>query len=500
MSAAGTLQPAVPGGDLADADRPAGRDRHAQGEACRLGRDRRSTWTTGDDRDRPTPSSASPAMVFLHPTAAAALRAYERARDDGVPRGGAGHVLRQQPRQAAGQPATSPHVRRARRGERASRPRPGSGAPRLHDLRHVVHGRDAAGLVPRRRGRPGPPPAPVHLARPRRPEVHLLVPLRPSRSSSPWPPPLEPAGRATAGIVTDLAPDPAGVLHRPARPAEEGQPATPSPPTATPAGSCSPSPGARPARRPASSASPTWTPPLIGGVPAAPGRPAGQRTAPPATPAWPRSTPCSSYAAPRAPEHAAVISQVLAIPPRRRERAIVSYLTAEEIDALLAAPDRATWHGRRDHALLLLAVQTGLRVSELTGLTRQDVHLGAGPHVRCHGKGRKDRATPLTSPDRQGPADLARRAQPATRTDPLFPTRARRPALPRRRRAARRQARQPPPRQPARRIKEQERHPAHAAALRRDGAAAGRRRHLGHRPLAGPRGPRKPPRSTFTPT
>jgi integrase/recombinase XerD len=104
-----------------------------------------------------------------------------------------------------------------------------------------------------------------------------------------------------------------------------------------------------------------------------------------------------SYAAPRAPEHAASISQVLAIPPRRRERAIVSYLTPVETDALVAAPDRTTWHGRRDHALLLLAVQTGLRVSELTGLARQDIHLGAGPHVRCHGKGRKDRATPLTA-------------------------------------------------------------------------------------------------------
>jgi integrase/recombinase XerD len=104
-----------------------------------------------------------------------------------------------------------------------------------------------------------------------------------------------------------------------------------------------------------------------------------------------------SYAAPRAPEHAASISQVLAIPPRQRERAIVSYLTPVETDALVAAPDRTTWHGRRDHALLLLAVQTGLRVSELTGLARQDIHLGAGPHVRCHGKGRKDRATPLTA-------------------------------------------------------------------------------------------------------
>jgi site-specific recombinase XerD len=103
------------------------------------------------------------------------------------------------------------------------------------------------------------------------------------------------------------------------------------------------------------------------------------------------------YAAPKAPEHAAIISQVLAIPPRRRERAIVSYLTPEETDALVTAPDRDSWHGRRDRALLLLAVQAGLRVSELTGLNRQDIHLGAGSHVRCHGKGRKDRATPLTS-------------------------------------------------------------------------------------------------------
>jgi integrase/recombinase XerD len=128
------------------------------------------------------------------------------------------------------------------------------------------------------------------------------------------------------------------------------------------------------------------------------------------------------YAAPKAPEHAAVISQVLAIPPRRRERAIVSYLTPEETDALVAAPGRTTWHGRRDRALLLLGIQTGLRVSELTGLLRQDVHLGAGPHVRCHGKGRAARplprqgqkgpGNPAHQPDRQGHADLARRARP----------------------------------------------------------------------------------------
>jgi integrase/recombinase XerD len=129
------------------------------------------------------------------------------------------------------------------------------------------------------------------------------------------------------------------------------------------------------------------------------------------------------YAAPRAPEHATVISQVLAIPPRRRERAIVSYLTPEETDALLAAPDRGTWHGRRDHALPLLAVQTGLRVSELTGLTRQDTHLGAGPHVRCHGKGRKDRATPLTAQTVRVLKPWLAELGPAPGS-PLFPTRA----------------------------------------------------------------------------
>lgn len=129
------------------------------------------------------------------------------------------------------------------------------------------------------------------------------------------------------------------------------------------------------------------------------------------------------YAAPRAPEHAATISQVLAIPPRRRERAIVSYLTPEETDALLAAPGRTTWHGRRDHALLLLAVQTGLRASELTGLTRQDAHLGAGPHVRCHGKSRKDRATPLTSQVARTLRNWLAETGPGP-DGPLFPARA----------------------------------------------------------------------------
>lgn len=102
------------------------------------------------------------------------------------------------------------------------------------------------------------------------------------------------------------------------------------------------------------------------------------------------------FAARQHPEHAASISRVLAIPPKRYDRALVNYLTEAEVDALLAACNQATWTGRRDHTLLLLAIQTGLRVSELTALTRRDVHLGAGAHVACHGKGRKDRITPLT--------------------------------------------------------------------------------------------------------
>jgi integrase/recombinase XerD len=127
------------------------------------------------------------------------------------------------------------------------------------------------------------------------------------------------------------------------------------------------------------------------------------------------------FAALQHPEHAAVIQRVLAIPVKRFHRADVTYLTEPEVGALLAAPDRATWTGRRDHTLLLLAVQTGLRASELTGLDCGDVHLGTGAHISCHGKGRKDRATPLTA----GTAVSLRtwlqerRGQPS---DPLFPT------------------------------------------------------------------------------
>ena len=87
--------------------------------------------------------------------------------------------------------------------------------------------------------------------------------------------------------------------------------------------------------------------------------------------------------------------RILAMPNKRYVKRAVTFLDAEEMAALLAAPDRTTWAGRRDHALLLLAIQTGLRASELVGLTRGDVALGTGAHIRCMGKGRKERATPL---------------------------------------------------------------------------------------------------------
>lgn len=128
------------------------------------------------------------------------------------------------------------------------------------------------------------------------------------------------------------------------------------------------------------------------------------------------------YASLHAPEHAELISRVLAIPSKRHDHPTVCFLTREEISALLAAPDPATWAGRRDHALLTVGVQAGLRVSELTGLTTNDAVPGTGPHVTCHGKGRKERATPLTPATAAVLRDwLAERGGAAT--DPLFPTR-----------------------------------------------------------------------------
>lgn len=132
------------------------------------------------------------------------------------------------------------------------------------------------------------------------------------------------------------------------------------------------------------------------------------------------------FAAFRHPEHAALIERVLAIPPKRFDRALVTFLTRPEIDGLLAAPNRSTWTGRRDHVLLLVAIQTGLRASELVGLAVGDVHLGTGAHVSCRGKGRKDRVTPLTT----ATASTLRvwlREREGQKDDPLFPTRTGRP-------------------------------------------------------------------------
>ncbi|HEY6798313.1 MAG TPA: tyrosine-type recombinase/integrase [Kineosporiaceae bacterium] len=129
------------------------------------------------------------------------------------------------------------------------------------------------------------------------------------------------------------------------------------------------------------------------------------------------------YAAYRHPEHAATISQVLAIPAKRFHRTELTYLTPPEVDALLAAPDQTTTAGRRDHAMTQLAVTAGMRVSELTGLTFNDLHLGTAAHVVCHGKGRKTRTTPL---DPQTVAVLrSYTAALANQTGIVFPTRTR---------------------------------------------------------------------------
>ncbi|MBI2835916.1 MAG: site-specific integrase [Acidobacteria bacterium] len=128
------------------------------------------------------------------------------------------------------------------------------------------------------------------------------------------------------------------------------------------------------------------------------------------------------YAALRHPEHAAVIARVLAIPQKRFERRLVTFLTEPEVEALLAAPDRTTWTGRRDHALLALAVQTGLRASELIASRSTDVHLGVGPHISCLGKGRKQRITPLTAPV-VAVLSVWLRERAGQTDDPLFTTR-----------------------------------------------------------------------------
>lgn len=132
------------------------------------------------------------------------------------------------------------------------------------------------------------------------------------------------------------------------------------------------------------------------------------------------------YAALEHPEHAHTIARVMAIPTKRHDSNVISYLDPGEITALLAAPDQDTWLGRRDHALLTVMIQTGVRVSELTGLHIGDVHLGVGAHIRVTGKGRKKRSPTLT---RETVAVLTAwinelHGKP---DQPLFPTRQGRP-------------------------------------------------------------------------
>lgn len=102
------------------------------------------------------------------------------------------------------------------------------------------------------------------------------------------------------------------------------------------------------------------------------------------------------YASLECPEHSSQIARILAIPSKRYHRRLVDFLTRTEVDAMLAEPDQSTWLGRRDRTLLLIAIQTGMRLSEITGLRQLNVQLGHGAHVLCEGKGRKQRCTPLT--------------------------------------------------------------------------------------------------------
>jgi integrase/recombinase XerD len=128
-----------------------------------------------------------------------------------------------------------------------------------------------------------------------------------------------------------------------------------------------------------------------------------------------------AYLALHHPEHAASIQRVLAIPPKRTEKNLLTYLTDPQVDALLDACDQTTWTGRRDHAMLALTIQTGLRISELISLDCQNITLTAGANVHTVGKGRKERRTPLIPATRTVlKAWLAERA--GAPREPLFPT------------------------------------------------------------------------------
>lgn len=127
------------------------------------------------------------------------------------------------------------------------------------------------------------------------------------------------------------------------------------------------------------------------------------------------------YVALSEPACALLCQRVLAMPNKRHERRCVEFLTRTEVQAVLTAPDASTWTGRRDRTLLLVAVQTGLRVSELINLRSQDVVLGTGAHVRCEGKGRKQRCTPLRK-DAAAMVKTWMRERRGLPDDPVFPS------------------------------------------------------------------------------
>jgi integrase/recombinase XerD len=190
------------------------------------------------------------------------------------------------------------------------------------------------------------------------------------------------------------------------------------------------------------------------------------------------------YAALCHPGHAGLIARVLAIPAKKAQRNELCHLSQPETDALLAAPGRDTWTGRRDHALLDVAVDTGLRVSELTGLRNRDVALSVGAHPSCAGKGRNRRSTPLR---KQTAAVLAgwMKERGGGPGDPLFPTRRGTPisrgaAGPLAAKHAAVAARRCPP------AARQAHHAARAPPFLRHVTAGTRRRHRGDRALARP--------------
>jgi integrase/recombinase XerD len=121
------------------------------------------------------------------------------------------------------------------------------------------------------------------------------------------------------------------------------------------------------------------------------------------------------YVAMNEPEHALHCQRILAIPSKRYVRRTVDFIDRTEMEALLVAPDLSTWVGRRDRAILLLALQTGLRVSELINLNC------CGAHIRCEGKGRKQRSTPLRR-DTVKTIEAWLKERAGSDDDPIFPT------------------------------------------------------------------------------